>query len=262
MRKTARKYSNVSLAALACAVSTVTLGGQSAKAMTLPPLTTSGFSGCCSLGAFGVGGITVVVTGTPEPSVFVSFADPGGYNGGGALENLSYYFELVGPSASVPIDLTYNVDFTATGGLGPAGGSYANVQINSDCINVPTDCAAYNSIAGSSAPFATDLSGVLKSTVQSNEPNFVLLNAAVGEGEPSPPTTITALVDPTISIDPSFAATDPNYLRDYSIAFSDGIGNGAVPEPATWTMMLFGVGLVGAGLRTSRRKYIKALIPA
>lgn len=28
----------------------------------------------------------------------------------------------------------------------------------------------------------------------------------------------------------------------------------AVPEPASWAMMLFGIGLIGAGLRTSRRQ--------
>ena len=34
-----------------------------------------------------------------------------------------------------------------------------------------------------------------------------------------------------------------------------GIGvAGGVPEPATWAMMLLGVGLVGAGLRVSRQK--------
>jgi hypothetical protein len=29
---------------------------------------------------------------------------------------------------------------------------------------------------------------------------------------------------------------------------------GAVPEPATWAMMLFGIGLIGAGLRINRRQ--------
>ena len=34
----------------------------------------------------------------------------------------------------------------------------------------------------------------------------------------------------------------------YSITFSEG-----VPEPATWAMMLFGIGAIGAGMRRARR---------
>jgi hypothetical protein len=36
----------------------------------------------------------------------------------------------------------------------------------------------------------------------------------------------------------------------------------AVPEPATWAMMLLGVGMIGAGLRLARRKNDKALTAA
>ena len=36
----------------------------------------------------------------------------------------------------------------------------------------------------------------------------------------------------------------------------------AVPEPATWAMMLLGVGMIGAGLRVARRKNDMAIIPA
>lgn len=35
--------------------------------------------------------------------------------------------------------------------------------------------------------------------------------------------------------------------------FSQSIPGGAVPEPATWAMLIFGFGLVGAGLRLRRR---------
>ena len=36
----------------------------------------------------------------------------------------------------------------------------------------------------------------------------------------------------------------------------------AVPEPATWAMMLFGVGMIGAGMRLARRKNAMALATA
>lgn len=65
----------------------------------------------------------------------------------------------------------------------------------------------------------------------------------------------TAYIDPTITIDPIFAKTDPNYLADYTLAISGGIGNGlgaGVPEPATWGLMLLGLGAMGVALRRRR----------
>jgi hypothetical protein len=58
----------------------------------------------------------------------------------------------------------------------------------------------------------------------------------------------SAYADPYIFIDPAFAAAHPGY----SLSFSAGVGNmlaGAVPEPASWIMMLAGFGLVGAVAR-------------
>ena len=61
--------------------------------------------------------------------------------------------------------------------------------------------------------------------------------------------TASALADPRISIDPS----TPN-AGAYSLLFSSGVGNavgqpGAVPEPASWMLMLSGIGLAGLQLR-------------
>ena len=61
--------------------------------------------------------------------------------------------------------------------------------------------------------------------------------------------TVSALADPRISIDPS----TPN-AGAYSLLFSSGVGNavgqpGAVPEPASWMLMLSGIGLAGLQLR-------------
>jgi hypothetical protein len=63
----------------------------------------------------------------------------------------------------------------------------------------------------------------------------------------------SAFADPMMFIDPIFALTDPNYLADYALVLSPGIGNGttvpsAVPEPSTWAMLLLGfAGLGWAG---------------
>lgn len=62
-----------------------------------------------------------------------------------------------------------------------------------------------------------------------------------------------AISDPIISIDPSLASYDPDYLSHYSLEFSPGAGNGAavggVPEPATWALLLTGFGLTGSAMR-------------
>jgi hypothetical protein len=61
-----------------------------------------------------------------------------------------------------------------------------------------------------------------------------------------------ATADPFFSIDPTFALEHPGYR----LVFSDGFSNGAlpgqsdaVPEPASWALMIAGFGLAGAALR-------------
>ena len=65
----------------------------------------------------------------------------------------------------------------------------------------------------------------------------------------------SAFADPTIIIDPAFAATDPGYLSHFRLSFSPGVinGAGAVPEPAAWVLLLAGFGFVGTAVR--RRSY-------
>ena len=59
--------------------------------------------------------------------------------------------------------------------------------------------------------------------------------------------------NPTIAY---FAGYDRSYgaLDSFSVS--------AVPEPATWVLMLFGVGILGAALRVTRRKTGVALSAA
>jgi len=74
-----------------------------------------------------------------------------------------------------------------------------------------------------------------------------LANAAHG----SEGATFTVSADPRIFIDPN----DPNASL-FSVSVSPGAGNEAppsdVPEPATWTLMALGVGVLGAALRAQR----------
>jgi hypothetical protein len=59
-------------------------------------------------------------------------------------------------------------------------------------------------------------------------------------------------------IDPKFTVTGDN-ASDYTLSFSEGIGNGdpveaAVPEPTTWALMLIGFGFIGFAMRRQRQQ--------
>ena len=54
------------------------------------------------------------------------------------------------------------------------------------------------------------------------------------------------------AVTPSFDLAAPHRLANFT-AISEGTFTTAVPEPATWTLMLTGFGLMGAGLRARRR---------
>lgn len=60
-----------------------------------------------------------------------------------------------------------------------------------------------------------------------------------------------------LSIDPAFfTGANAGKQSLYSLSFSNGIVNGltgAVPEPATWVMLLLGFGMIGGALR--RRQF-------
>nr|WP_199866341.1 PEP-CTERM sorting domain-containing protein [Bradyrhizobium sp.] len=79
--------------------------------------------------------------------------------------------------------------------------------------------------------------------LQANETYRVyMLAAGISDGG-----SFSAWVDPTFTIDPAVAS-------QYSLYFSEGIGNtvSAVPEPSTWAMVI--IGFFGVGFMTYRRK--------
>ena len=59
----------------------------------------------------------------------------------------------------------------------------------------------------------------------------------------------SAFADPFITIDPTFLAAHPGLQG--GLVFSPGVANAppAVPEPAAWTLMIAGFGIVGTALR-------------
>jgi hypothetical protein len=66
--------------------------------------------------------------------------------------------------------------------------------------------------------------------------------------------------EPSVGDHYGFIGTDFGHL---SQAVDSGLVlAGPAPEPATWAMTLLGVGMIGAGLRTARRRNDRALTAA
>ncbi len=149
-----------------------------------------------------------------------------------------------GPDAVIPIDLSYSGFFNESGPEHATGQAY--VSLNTGGLGVGGN--VYRSDLDTS-PYSGTLSGSVSSGTQFS----ILLNALVQTGELDGDYAFLRL-DPVLSIDPSFAAVDPNYLNDYTITLSSGIGNApdGIPEPGVWAMLLLGFGALGAQLRHKR----------
>ncbi|MBV8103067.1 MAG: PEP-CTERM sorting domain-containing protein [Hyphomicrobiales bacterium] len=168
-----------------------------------------------------------------------------------------YYFEIVdnsNPTAILPVPIVVN----AAGGYTysvdtPGYEEFLNSDFNSSFYvsGVLTDQILwYSDIDGSLAPGSNSWSDNNTYTMYTNELYTVSLVAgfAIGMGgnEGGGTQMMSVYVDPTFAVG---SGADPS---QYSLVFSDGVGNaaaGAVPESSTWAMMLIGFAGLGFGAR-------------
>ena len=204
--------------------------------------------GCSELRSFSDYGASATVGGDPP------FSKSSGSSSNDSLfvnATLTYLVEVVGPGQKV------SLDFKAMAGGSSSGGSFAyadtvgefrfadgSYQVFGKTCTVMLYCLP---VGGSPVDNGTINGAVLAST---EVPFSVVLTTQI---HATPGGSSSAFIDPYFSIDPS----TPD-AQDYQIFLSVGVENigpaGAVPEMATWTMMLLGfAGLGFVGYRGARQ---------
>jgi hypothetical protein len=223
-------------------------------------LFTSGVGAAATISAEGANstlpGPTFSTTGngtislSPDASVFAS-AVIGPGESGGSSATLSYDFEITGPAnADAIIDITGE---TLVAYYGVASGSYFNVS-----AGIALGGGGLQSAFCSSGYNPSDcVLGVDDTIVQGIDDNteYTLNLSADVSAEnyyTGATTTVTALVDPMISFDPSFNSTG------FSLEISPGVGNelisASVPEPSTLIMTGAAFLLGSRAVRSWRRR--------
>lgn len=183
---------------------------------------------------------------------------------GGPSSFASYYYaaEVIGPTNdTVPVDLSYTLSGALSGPF-PGTEVQAGAQLGM-FADIPPALYDVPSIFSDDYSLGTfSESGSVSYLSTANTPFFIGGGVGAQIGGYTASSSIT--LDPILTIDPSFAAVDPNYLKGYSIVLSPGVGNAvsAAPESAAWAMMLLGIGGVGAAMRRRRRKLLGAVAAA
>jgi hypothetical protein len=180
-----------------------------------------------------------------------------GTGAGYAQAELSYFVEYVDPGAaagaSVSVVLHASDSFSSNIAsypgydeaqtyiaIGAEGGEPGFISNFGSYIYQDTDCVNYcqSGVANYLAPAPIPANVPL--SILANEPYLVLLDAEI-----SPGTTGVQLSD---ALDPTFTTS----ATGGAFVFSPGV-TGGVPEPATWAMLVMGLGGVGSVLRRTTR---------
>ena len=201
----------------------------------------------------------VAISNSPVASITASYATGG--DDGLASGFMRYFFAITGPAqytnTMLMVNLTGSISLSASAGDTGQANALASFQLTTGA-NSPTASLEIDrggEVMGSQSSLATTLHA---STYASGGGGSITLRAEAVARKGS----AFAFVDPILSIDPSFASIDPNYLTDFSITLSPDVQNGisAVPEPSTWAMMI--LGFCGVGFLAYRRKSKSALMAA
>jgi hypothetical protein len=187
----------------------------------------------CSNGTATASGVIASVNGTTSANSVV------GAPGVTANAGVIYYFEVVGPSSIlVPLLISGSVSTTTSASTDFAAQANATMGIGGG----PSISACSSSGTGANPCGSTPESASLTSVSFTESANSIVQVglAAFGitsGGPPAGSASFSAMADPTISIDPTFLASNPGF----SLVFSPSIS--PVPEPSTLALMVAGLGL-------------------
>lgn len=197
---------------------------------------------------------TVSVGALPSP--FIQAHAVGGVGNGNpsVSGNIDYYVGVDGPSDGtfVPINVAYTMHGNEAL-TGYAYDPYAQADLtllsydhgNPLSLVFLTQNGNYDVTGTASWEIASGSTGEVRMHTRAGFAVGVF-NGIFGSG------TVDANLDPVFTIDAAYAASHPNVR----LVFSEGVGNGAagaVPEPASWVLMMGGFSSIGLVARRRRR---------
>ena len=192
----------------------------------------------------------VLPAGGSAPASFTSIAT--------GQASLHYFFAIVGPqNTSVEVNVAATGNIAVTGNFASTGYGYlAEARLILPVAPVQ-DIFIETGVPGADKVQTMSNSFSINGTfdLDTNTAYEVLLQVSTGTdlNEQSTTTALANLIA-TASIDPSFQLL-PAFANDYSIVFSDGIGDAAgaaTPLPATLPLFAGGLGLLGYLTRRKR----------
>jgi len=202
---------------------------------------------------------------------------PYGYSDADVMVRLRYQFEVSGPGPSANVDLHALMKDSADSGAylstgSNASGSAGMTITDSSGRTVLEDALGFDFSTGTAVPFllrqvGSDFkrtdglslyvdSGVY--TFQTGQVYSIDLSVTADSHAQANATTLltggaelaSAFLDPSLAIDPGMADS-----AAYQLRVSAGVGNVlSVPEPATWVLLLLGVGGLTAHRRSTSRR--------
>ena len=192
----------------------------------------------------------------PSPTISVSASiENGGYQAI-AYQSFSYYFAV-----SSSVNTVIPVIFTATGMVSPSSttANQAELTVNStlDGSLLLSTGACQSSPGGGcgTSPYKQPSFAIAQQIMVSTNVAYEVQESVYALAQVTYQTSSTSMIDPVISFAPGVDTTGLTF------EFSDNVGNvAAVPEPATWAMMI--LGFAGVGFMAYRRKSKPALMAA
>jgi len=174
--------------------------------------------------------------------------DTGKFQFGRATATLSYEMEVLGPQASVSIQIEVSGRVFADVGLDGSGTAVAQSNWSlEDVVLGPVFSDALDS-GVQHEPFSQSFGHKVFVTLTANHIHRVTMSVDLQVGGGSVGGNGTAIIDPVFSFAPG---VDPAY----SFQFSDGIGNSSTPAtPEPGSILLLSTGAVAIGLLRRRSK--------